>query len=86
MNELPVLYTKPTCPWCREAVEFLDEHGVPYRNVDVSRNPAGRAEMERLSNQDKVPVLDWHGHVLADFGVEELVPFLRDRNVRLEDS
>lgn len=86
MKKLPVLYTKPTCPWCQEVVAFLDEHGVSYRNVDISRDAAERAEMERLSSQDKVPVFDWHGRILADFGVEELVPFLRDRNVRLEDS
>lgn len=86
MNELPVLYIKPTCPWCIEVIEFLDEHGVPYRRVDVTQDSAARAEMERLSGQGKVPTLDWHGKVLADFGVDELVPFLQGRGVKLEDS
>ena len=84
--EVPVLYVKSGCPWCIEVADFLDEHGIPYRRLDVSENPAARAEMERLSRQAKVPTLDWQGEVLADFGVDELVPFLRSRNVKLEDS
>ena len=43
-------------------------------------------EMERISGQTKAPVLDWHGKILADFGVEELKPFLQTQNVKFEDS
>ena len=86
VNDLPILYIKPGCPWCEEVVDFLDEHGIPYRRVDVTRDNQARAEMERLSGQGKAPTMDWHGEVLADFGVDELVPFLRSRNIKLEDS
>ena len=85
-DNLPVLYIKPSCPWCREVVAFLDEHGIPYRRVDIAEDPGARAEMERFSGQGKVPTLNWNGEPLADFGVDELVPFLRSRNVKLEDS
>jgi hypothetical protein len=43
----------------------------------VSGNREAMAEMVSLSGQSKAPTLDWNGQVLADFGVEELVPFLR---------
>jgi glutaredoxin 3 len=87
MNEnLPRLYLKPACPRCQAVVAFLDEHGVPYRRIDIAPDGAARAEMERVSGQTKVPTLDWNGKLLADFGVEELVPFLRSREVKLEDS
>lgn len=33
-------------------------------------------EMFSLSGQRKAPTMDWEGEVLADFGVDELVPFL----------
>ena len=83
---LPILYTKSDCPWCHEAVEFLDEHGIGYRMKDVSTDSSAAAEMQKISGQTKTPTLDWNGKVLADFGTEELVPFLRDRGVKLEDS
>lgn len=86
VKELPILYTKSGCPWCDEAVEFLDGHGVEYRLKDVSADSAAYAEMEKKSGQTRAPTLDWNGKILADFGTDELVPFLRDQNVKLEDS
>jgi glutaredoxin 3 len=85
-KELPILYIKRGCPWCHEAVEFLDGHGVGYRLVDVSSDSAAFSEMKRKSGQTSAPTLDWNGKVLADFGTDELVPFLREQNVKLEDS
>lgn len=83
---LPILYVKPGCPWCTEVVEFMTEHGLAYREKDVSADLAASAEMDRKSGQTKVPVLDWHGKILADFGVDELVPFLHTQGVELEES
>lgn len=86
MDPLPVLYTKPGCPWCEEVTAFLDEHGIPYRDIDITADTSAADALRRKSGQGKVPTLDWHGKVLADFGVEELVPFLRAREVKLEDN
>jgi glutaredoxin len=85
-ENLPFLYIKPGCPWCEEVVAFLDEHGIAYREVNVLADANGFADMRRKSGQSRVPTLDWNGTMLADFGVEELVPFLRAQNVKLEDS
>lgn len=85
-KELPILYTKLGCPWCDEAVAFLDGHGVGYRLREVTADAGAFAEMQKKSGQTKAPTLDWNGKILADFGTDELVPFLRDRNVKLEDS
>ena len=86
IEELPVLYVKRGCPWCDEVVDYLGDHGISYREKMVSGDSSAFAEMQRVSGQTKAPVLDWRGDVLADFGVDELVPFLRRKNVKLEDS
>ena len=85
-DSLPVLYIKSGCPWCAEVIAFLSEHGVGYRQQNVSVDPAALAEMRRVSGQGKAPVLNWKGTILADFGVDELIPFLRDHNVKFEAS
>lgn len=85
-KDLPILYIKPGCPWCAEVVEFLREHGVAYRERDVIADAEARAEMQKKSGQTKAPTLDWHGKILADFGVDELVPFLHAQGVELEES
>ena len=85
-ENLPILYVKSGCPWCHEVIEFMDSNGVSYREVNVSESDAAMKEMQKKSGQTKAPTLDWHGKILADFGVDELVPFLQKQNVKLEDS
>lgn len=85
-EELPILYVKEGCPWCQEAVSFLDEHGVSYKLREVTGDRTAWDEMQKKSGQTKAPTLDWRGKILADFGTDELVPFLREQNVKLEDS
>lgn len=75
----PIVYVKTGCPWCDEVIEYLDEHQIPYRKVVVTGNPEAFREMLELSGQSRAPTMDWDGEVLADFGVEELVEFLRNR-------
>lgn len=81
MSDLPVLYLKTGCPWCEDVVDFLTKKNIAVRKVVVSGNPDAMQEMTELSGQTKAPTMDWHGEVLADFGVEELIPFLQERGV-----
>ena len=85
-EDLPILYSKKHCPWCEEAIRFLDEHGIGYRLKEVTKDPDAFQEMQVKSGQTSAPTLDWHGKILADFGTDQLVSFLRGQNVRLEDS
>ena len=79
MADLPILYIKQGCPWCDEVVGFLHKKQIQVAKVVVSGNREAMQEMVDLSGQSKAPTMDWHGEVLADFGVDELVPFLKER-------
>jgi glutaredoxin 3 len=81
MSDLPILYIKPGCPWCDDVVAYLAKKKIAVKVMVVSGNREAMQEMIDLSGQSKAPTMDWHGEVLADFGVEELVPFLKERNV-----
>ena len=78
---LPLLYVKTGCPWCEEVLEFLDTRGLGYQKIVVTGNREALQAMVDLSGQSKAPTMDWNGEVLADFGVDELVPFLKQRGV-----
>ena len=54
----------------------LKRLGVSHRTCDVSRDRAAFEEMVRLSGQTLAPTLAIGNRVLADFGPEELRPFL----------
>ncbi|MGJ8642498.1 MAG: glutaredoxin family protein [Luteolibacter sp.] len=76
MNNDRVLYVKSGCPWCVEVERYFEKEGIEVSRVTVSGNRDGMDEMVALSGQTKAPTMKWDGHMLADFGVEELVPFL----------
>lgn len=77
----PALYVKTGCPWCDEVLDYLDAHRIAYEKITVSGDRAAMQTMIDLSGQGKAPTMDWDGDVLADFGVDELVPFLRKKGV-----
>lgn len=77
----PKLYIKTSCPWCIAATEFLNKHNIAFETKNVTLNPALLEEMQNLSGQTKAPTMDWDGEILADFGVEELEPFLKQKGV-----
>jgi glutaredoxin len=80
--KLPILYIKRGCPWCDEVIEYLDRQKIEVEIRVVSGDRAAMQEMIELSGQSKAPTLDWDGQVLADFGVDELVPFLKKIGVK----
>jgi GrxC family glutaredoxin len=50
-----VIYTTHYCPYCFGAKAFLRSKNVEFEEIDVTDDPARRAEMERLSARTTVP-------------------------------
>jgi GrxC family glutaredoxin len=50
-----LIYTTTYCPYCSAAKALLRSKNVEYVEVDVTNDPARRAEMERLSSRRTVP-------------------------------
>ncbi len=81
MKEEPIVYVKAGCPWCIDAEAYLKKNGIVYTTKEVRSDPAAMAEMVELSGQTKAPTMRLGDAVLADFGVDELVPFLAEHGV-----
>jgi glutaredoxin len=83
MSEAPffTVYVKPGCPWCTEALAYLDDHGYAYEAVDVIADPEAFAEMRELSGQSSAPTMTYGDLLLADFGAEELEAFLKKHQI-----
>lgn len=61
------VYSTPTCPYCKQAKEFLVEKGVEYSDIDVSIDAAKAQEMIEKSGQMGVPVIDIDGEIIVGF-------------------
>ena len=80
------VFVKPECPWCVEAIQWLTSQGYQFEEVDVLADPAAFDEMRRLSGQTKTPTMVTdEGLLLADFGVDELIPFLEKNGLAIEN-
>jgi glutaredoxin-like YruB-family protein len=62
-----LVFTTPTCPWCNRAKAYLRTRGVPFREVDVSRDPAAARDMVRRTGQMGVPVIEIDGRPVVGF-------------------
>jgi glutaredoxin len=79
-----IIYTKTGCPWCAEALKFLNEKKIPYEEREVRNNPKLFEELVAKSGQDKTPTLDVDGEVLADTDAAAIEKFLKAKYPLLE--
>ncbi len=67
----PILYIKPGCPWCREAMSFFSQHGVEVEVRDVNADSRNLQRMVEVSGQTLTPTFEFGEFIVADFSVEE---------------
>jgi glutaredoxin-like YruB-family protein len=62
-----IVFSSPTCVWCTRAKTYLRGRGVPFRDVDVSRDPAAARDLVRRTGQMGVPVIEIDGRPIVGF-------------------
>jgi len=67
-----VIFTTPSCVYCNHAKRYFRERGIPFRDVDVSRDPVAARDMVRRSGQQGVPVIDIGGKIVVGFNRAEI--------------
>jgi glutaredoxin 3 len=71
-----IVYSTPTCPYCKMVKQYFDENGVAYQDVDVAADEKAAEEMVKKSGQMGVPVVDINGQIIVGFDKEELASVL----------
>jgi len=51
-----IIYTTPTCAFCKQVKAFYQENGIEYEEKDVAVDTAAAEEMVDISHQMGVPV------------------------------
>lgn len=77
-----IIYIKTFCPWCKEALAWLDQHGYRYEVREVLEDPAAMARLREISGQSLTPTMEVDGKVLADFDTGQLSEFLEANDIR----
>jgi glutaredoxin 3 len=71
-----VVYTTEPCGFCRQAKALLDSRGIPYEEMNLAKDPEGRAELVALTGQMTFPQIIIEGRPLGGF--RELLEADRD--------
>ena len=71
-----IIYTTPTCVYCKEAKKFFEENNIEYREHNVAENEAALDEMVEKTGQMGVPVIDVNGKIVVGFNRTKLAELL----------
>ena len=67
-----VVYSTPTCVYCKMAKDYFKEHNVMYEEKDVTMDMDAQEEMIEKSGQMGVPVIDIDGDIVIGFDKEKI--------------
>ena len=62
-----VIYSTPTCPFCKRAKEYLSRRKISYTEIDVSQDREKAREMTEKSGQMSVPVILIDDEIVVGF-------------------
>mgnify|MGYP001590156188 FL=1 len=71
------IYTAEGCPWCKKTKEFLNQHNIKYKEIDVGKDKRSAKEMVRKSGHIGVPVVDVNGKIIIGFDEQKLKEALK---------
>ena len=62
-----IIYSTPSCAFCKTEKQYLDHLGVSYVVRDVEEDADAMDELIAKSNQQSVPVTDIDGVIIRGF-------------------
>jgi glutaredoxin 3 len=74
MNRQPtvVVFTTPTCSWCRAVKQHLKKHKIRFKEIDVTRDERAARDMVRRTGQQGVPVTLIRNRPIVGFKKKEI--------------
>ena len=71
-----VVYSTPTCVYCKMAKDYFKEHNVAYEEKDVTMDMDAQEEMIEKSGQMGVPVIAIDGEMIIGFDQKRIAELL----------
>lgn len=70
------VYSIPDCSWCQKTKAYLKAKEIDYIDINVEQDQEGRKQLQVLSNQQSVPVLDINGNIVLGFDKQKIDEYL----------
>lgn len=61
------MYSTDPCSFCTQAKALLSKRGIPFEEINLSKDPGGRAELAQRTGMMSFPQIVVDGEVLGGF-------------------
>jgi glutaredoxin 3 len=75
-----IVFTTPTCSWCRVVKQHLKKNNIRYKEIDVTKDDRAARDMVRKTGQQGVPVTLINNRPIVGFDKEKINRLLNIRN------
>ncbi|MEN8153408.1 MAG: glutaredoxin domain-containing protein [Acidobacteriota bacterium] len=72
-----VVFSTPSCSWCRTLKQYLKKNKIRFKDIDVSKDNAGARDMVRRTGQQGVPVTLINNRSIIGFNKSEINKLLK---------
>ena len=67
-----LLFSTPTCSWCRRATRYFRGRKVPFKELNVERDADAGRDIVRKTGQTGVPVIKISSRWIVGFDREQI--------------
>lgn len=67
-----IVFSTPTCSWCRAVKQHLKRHQIKFKEIDISRDESAARDMVRRTGQQGVPVTLINNRPVVGFNKSEI--------------
>ena len=76
---VPILYMRPTCPYCRKVLKYAEEHGLSFELRDIAK-PENAAALRARGGKQQVPYYLDEANGVAMYESEDIVAYLQSKS------
>jgi len=62
-----IIYSKDYCPYCDRAKEFFTARGLPYKEIDITRDEKAYADLREKTHHMTVPQIFIDGDFVGGY-------------------
>jgi len=67
-----IIFTTPSCPWCRKTKQYLKDRGFSFKEVNILQRRSAAKDIQRMTGQTGVPVVVINNRPVVGFNKSKI--------------
>ena len=70
------IFILPTCHYCNKVLTYMNEHGIAYKAIDISK-PENEAALIKIGGKRQVPFIMDKEHGVEMYESNDIIEYLK---------